>query len=181
MKKRIKYIIIALIIIVIIVIAFIVFTSCKKKEPKQEETSTQTNVEEDDSSIIKLIENDKGYTTTFKNKDQKFKYNYEDADTAYEIKNEGLGISIKLVYNDYPIGEYKEDIIKEYCWNGHKGFIYEENSSQVSFRIALYEDTSKVVVINANITGLNDSGLDMREVFENMELQEFLCTVEFEN
>lgn len=169
---------------ILIVVAIFTVTGCEKKDKSK---STESN-----SDIIKITENDKGYTTTFKTINGKFiqsnpKYNHVDSDD--------LGIFISFDYIESPketydyakthnfLGnEYAEGEVKDYKWNNYEGYTYGREENEAYFRILLEDDVDNSIVLSAYVgpkVDAKNKADDIAKIVESDDFQEFLNSIEF--
>ena len=147
------------------------------------------NKEETNNNMIKIIDKDKNYVTTFDSINNKF----EQKNPAYsQVDSEDLGIFISMSYKEYPksyydyykthnfLGvEFSEGDTKDYKWNEYSGYTYSISETEGYFKILLEDNEENSIILDGYVGGQIGKNTDVTKIFDNEDFQKFLNTIEF--
>ena len=172
-----------IILSILILVALFTITGCGKKLENKDKGN----------DLIKLTDNkDKGYVTTFKTINNKFKqpnqkYNHVDSDdlgvfiTFDYIESSKEAYDYAKTHNFLGV-EYKEGTVKDYKWNNYDGYFYNISENEIYFRILLEEDKDNSIVLSGFVgpkVDAKNKNEDLTKFVDNQDFQKFLNSIEF--
>ena len=163
--------------LLILIVAIFTITGCGEKSKDKNAT---------EKGFITVLDTNNNPKLKLNNEDESFQLNedYVGITSSSIIDNESLGITLTLYVDEVSKDDNnitKKDMIKEYTWGSYKGFTYDDHSDQIKFRAILAETEVELIVLEGSIKTLDidNSDINLEEVFDGQEVQDFLNTMKF--